>query len=236
METKKIILLALVAVLATSCKSEEEVGRYDLTEAQQQLVPYEKGQVVRFIDGAGKIVNFTVIKGELQWLRDSERDDKYDNKYIMYRRKFATLKSEIDNFQIGVYINSNNIGSDYFACFGVQIRPNTNISWYYELYADSEGNPKTSTYNYTSTSFHKSLEINGKVYYDVIEQKREEYLNTNLNPRVPIQLFYNKTYGILQVNKGGQNVLTIVPDEGKGNNGIDVIDCFYAPLAERNVK
>jgi len=226
MKAKTIILLALalVAVLATSCKSEEEVERLDLTEAQIQSIPYEKGQVVRFINGAGQVVNFTVIKSKLSWSQEDE---------VMYRVRSASLESESDNFRINLGISGSN---HYSTSLDIQIRRGTNMdwNWMHFLSVDVEGNFRISTYGYTSTSFHESLEINGKVYYDVIEQK-SEYEGTYLR-RIPIQLFYNKTYGVLQANREGQNVLTIVPDEGKGNNSIDAIDCFDAPLAERNVK
>lgn|GEM_PF-4404738 len=43
-----------------------------------------------------------------------------------------------------------------------------------------------------------NLEINGKIYYDVVKQIRDNR-----------QLFYNKTYGILQVIDGDKAILSI---------------------------
>ena len=235
MRTKKIILLALAAILATLSKG-EEIEYFDLTEAQKQLIPYEKGQVISFIDGVGETIDVTVIRSELLWLKYEE-----DDTYIMYRRKSATLKSEPDNFEIDLFIEAEYayLSENYFDWFCIDMKPDTLDRWCYFFYSDKEKNLPSDHPSYIIET-HKNLEINGKVYYDVMEQK---YTGTFCDERgrlyeMSFHLFYNKTYGILQVDRDGRNFLTIVPetDEDKGNNSPDMIDCFGTPLAERNVK
>ena len=233
MKTKKIILLALIAILAASSKG-EEIEYFDLTEAQKQLIPYENGQVISFIDGVGEAIDVTVIRSELLWLKFEE-----DDTYVMYRRKLATLKSELDNFEIDLFIDAEYeyLSENYFDWFCIDIKPDTIDRWCYFFYSDKEENlPDDHPFYIVET--HNNLEINGKVYYDVVEQK---YTGTFADEEggqfeVAFHLFYNKTYGILQVDRDGRNFLTIVSDEDRGNNSLDMIDCFDIPLAERNVK
>ena len=79
------------------------------------------------------------------------------------------------------------------------------------LFPDAEGNwsinavhiDEKDTVRYFSSYFYKSLEINGKVYFDVVELK-DGFTNYWFK-----QLFYNKTYGILQINRDDKNSLTI---------------------------
>jgi len=84
------------------------------------------------------------------------------------------------------------------------------------------------------TENYKSLEINGKVYYEVVEQKYNStvYDGRGGQSKVFFQLFYNKTYGILQINRDGENFLTI---NSKENNSPDSIDCIYLQIADTDV-
>ena len=73
---------------------------------------------------------------------------------------------------------------------------------HYEIHYDNEG--KFLEYG---TFTHDSKEINGKVYYDVVECNTSN--DVNGKPTIPTQLFYNKTCGILQINRDGENFLTL---------------------------
>ena len=91
MRTKKIFFLILSAILASSCSN--EIGRCDLTDAQMQIIPYEKGQVISFIDSTGLTVDFTVIENELSWRQETAGNAFY-GEYTAHRTKFVRLKSE----------------------------------------------------------------------------------------------------------------------------------------------
>jgi len=190
MKAKILIILILPAVLA-SCR--KEVGRYDLTEAQKQIIPYEKGQVISFINSEGKTDNVTVTENKLYW--DEEIIDSggfIDNCVMFFKTKKVTLKSEEGNLVIYLKLiaNGKDVSPGYVNCsFLIDIRP----IGYFDLSNafDTEG-------NFLIGGIHDSLEINGKIYYNVIEKTQ-----------VPIQFFYNKTYGILQIKRNGENYLTL---------------------------
>ena len=230
MKTKKIILLVLFAVLATSCGG-KEIMRCDFTEAEKQLIPYKKGQVYSFIDGAGQTINVPVIRTETRW---PESRDETEHDYYTFRSDIIELNSEQDNLNIHFRFDANDcfLGRGYNEIvFSVVHLDKTCV---FTLRSNAEGILVGDTYKRIeiNTSFRESVEINGKVYYDVIEQ------NFVTNAGVSSQLFYNKTYGILRVSRDGETFLTINPktDEDQENKSLDVIDCFDVPLAERSVR
>jgi len=195
MKTKILIILILPVVLA-SC-NEKIVAYNDLTEAQLQLIPYEMGQVISFIDGAGQTVDLTVTRNELKWFRLSSGGLIED--YIEYRWKFVTLKGGYFKIELDLVADDDfpkkKVKSKYrYVNCSLTVNIGSGRSFY--LTADPEGTFFNS-YN-SSMAFHDSMEINGKVYYNVVEQNKESK-----------QLFYNKTYGILQFRNSGINELTL---------------------------
>jgi len=217
--TVSLILLALLAIFAfSSCKGGEEICRSELSEGKKQSIPYEKGQVISFINAKGQVIDFTVTESKMEWKQIPE--DGLTDDYSSIQIKSATLKSIPSDLEISLKVNADGCLQDGYSLLNIEI----NNDWGISLISDAEGNLWTDS----KTSFHKNIEINGKVYYDVFEQKTY----------TSVQLFYNKTYGILQINRYGENFLTLNPktDEGKENKSLDVIDCLDFPLANVDFK
>ena len=222
MRVINLIILILLAILATSCGG-KEIGRCDLTEAQKQLIRYKKGQIICFTDGNGQAVNFSVTESELSWLRqDIDEESSFGSDYYTYRRKLVKLESSSNNLEIFLWIDSEGCLSEkLLSSFVIAIGYGQPTIWEFSSWSDAAGNFLIIN----SATFHESIEINGKVYYDVLEQK---------NHRDDSRLFYNKTYGILQINRDGENFLTInhkTDENGKYNNPV-IIDCLDFPLAD----
>jgi len=232
MKIKFLITLTLLVVSVSSCDAceEKELGRCDLTEPQKQLIPYEKGQVYSFIDSRGLSIDLTVIRSEQTWLREDIDGGNMCTDYIMFRNKGVILKSEPNNIEISLGISAGGCFSENaVGRLGIDIGIYNNRRCGYNLYSDAEGNFLTDNSFYV-TEIHKSVEINGNVYFDVVEQKYTLADEGISKPyRIFLQLFYNKTYGILQINRDGENFLTIKPKE---NNSPDGIDCIDIPLAD----
>ena len=212
MKTKKIILLALFAVSAfTNCKG-EEYCRSELTEPQRQLIPYEKGAVYSFINSEGQVVDLTVTESKLDWLQLSIGSYKGD--YASSEVKTVVLQSETADFEIKLQIFSSDCAHniDYS-----NLLISINNSRDFDLNADAEGNFLDGSKYTTPISFYDNLEINKKNYHDVVERKynRTIYDGAGGRHQVLMLLFYNKTYGILQINRDGENFLTLIPDQGK---------------------
>ena len=79
-------------------------------------------------------------------------------------------------------------------------------SGYFHIYSESKGNFLTVD---NVITVHNSIEINSKVYYDVVESKFIPNRQIIGEPGISMQLYYNKTYGILQIIREGENFLTI---------------------------
>lgn len=181
MKTKILITLALPIIFASSCCILVGDSYYELTEAEKQLIPYELGQIISFINSEGKTFDaeITYFKIYQQETDNSGFCTSYE--YIDY--KMVRLTSESTDFEIALSVN----GQDHRISIGM-ISPLRFV-----LYSMYNKNGKFDD-QYT----HDSLEINNRVYYDVLEQNKAD-----------IQVLYNKTYGILQINKDGDNFIRI---------------------------
>ena len=202
MKTKILFTIIILSALVSSCVRGKEVGRCDLSEAQINVIPYKKGQVISFIDSLGQIIDLTVTKYELAWGKTEYGGSGFHEDYIKTREATVTLELEpnyLINFRLSPYACVNNKGdycmlSIYLFQFGSQ----------FNFFFDIEGN-----FLFVTTRYYDSLEINGKVYYDVKEtyHNRNDYATSP--PYKTMQLFYNKEYGILQILKDGENFLTL---------------------------
>ncbi len=202
MRTKHIIPMVLLTALIFSCGG-ERLGYCELTEAQKQLIPYAQGQIISFIDSAEQVVDLTVVENSMGWI-DYPADIGGED-YYSYRVNTVILESKPNNLKISLYHTSRGCSpSGDYSEFVIYIFP---LLWTggsstatFSLRSDSERNFPTSTDVFS----HNSIEINNKVYYDVVEQSKVLY-------GVSLQLFYNKTYGILQINRDGESFLTLKP-------------------------
>jgi hypothetical protein len=206
MKTKIIILLTLLAVLATSCLKFE---RYVLTNVENQMIPYELGQVIGFIDSLGQPFAVTVAEDFILWWARDGREDLED---IEGRRVF--LQSELGDFDIVLGIDGNYGNTN--DKINIIVRPFNSISgfiygFHFTLSFNKEGQFFTNTeYNDYKQYFYDSLEINNKIYYDVVDQivyDCQTYYK--YKEQLPVRLYYNKTYGILQFEDKDKVLFTI---------------------------
>ena len=186
MKTKRVILLALLAVLASSCKGEEDY-RLKLTEVDKQMIPYRLGQTVSFINSSGQVFDATVTEDKTDWWVWDEG--------LSVDRRTVRLQSEFDNIDIELWVDGYNRYVDSVNFVRIFVRDFGQF-W---LYYDSKEGQFLDQNPYKKMYFYDSLKINNKVYYDVVEEK--VFDDTR-------QLLYNKTYGILQVNKNGEPLFT----------------------------
>ena len=188
MKTKRVILLALLAVLASSCKGEEDY-RLKLTEVDKQMIPYRLGQTVSFINSSGQVFDATVTEDKTDWWVWDEG--------LSVDRRTVRLQSEFDNIDIELWVNGCDRYVDSINFVRILVRDFSQFRLYYDSKEGGflEQTPYEEEYFY----FYDSLEINNKVYYDVVEDKAFNGAT---------QIFYNKTYGILQVAKNEEIFLT----------------------------
>lgn len=221
MKTTKIFLLSfLVALNQLSCGA-NEIMRCDLTKDQELVIPYEKGHVYGFINGFGTAVNdVTVTEITEDWLKSRDEDTE---DYFTYKKKSVTLESKQSNLKVFLNLTANGClnGGDY-CTLEVGFLPKINEKCTgFNLSFDAEGNLKESNYNRSiyDPTFHKSIEINGHVYYNVVELNFRCVKTGVSQPYdIPMQLFYNKTNGVLEVKSDGKTYLKIDPKTQKAED------------------
>jgi len=199
MKTKILTSLILFAVLITSCNKPVYQNR-ELTDVDKSMIPYELGQTVSFVGAEGQPLVLTVTEDTIRFVADRQMD----NLYYKYSSRSVSLQSE--NLRIFLSVNSYNSykSREGYNFINVSVNTNTETTWvYYAIYYDKEGNFLEQGGNF----IYGSKEINGNVYYDVVECKTDKGVNGQ--SVVPTQFFYNKTYGILQINRDGENFFTL---------------------------
>jgi hypothetical protein len=207
MKSKILIIFALLSFLSSSCFIGREVGNCELTEAQKQIIPYEKGEIIGFIDETGLPGDAKVIKSEINRYREGV--GTMVEHYVTHNFKTVTLKLEASNLEIGLQLNNSSdcLSHPYIIDLGyLRIYEINNRSWYFVFKIDAEGNfliGNSDSFPDSSVAFYDSLYINDKPYYDVVEG------NILSEDDINWQLFYNKEYGILQIKKDGDDYLTI---------------------------
>ena len=204
MKTKFFIILTLIAIFATACFdfSGKEIRRCDFTEAQDMVVPYEKGQVISFIYDKGQVIDLIVTEIEQQWNQYGVDGGMIED-YITYKFKQIELKSDVNNMEIIFNVTAVGCLSGEGENCEIKIFLNP-YKGYFMFDSDKDGN-----FMFFS-SFHDSIEINSKVYCNVGEAKfNRDVLDSTSPPFQEMQLFYNKEYGILQINRDSENFLTL---------------------------
>ena len=177
MKTKILIILALFAILTSSChKCRNLYPDYQLKDVDKQMMPYEKGQTVKFIDTDGKTFNFTVTKWSINTVPNHHCEG------------VETLKGKLASEQHTINFDF------YMQCYeGAFVRVKVS-KFSFELLYNKYGNFFTSnSYSIRPQYFHDSLEINNKIYYDVVERIKYDGYNV-----FEARILYNKTYGVLQ--------------------------------------
>ena len=182
MKAIKLIVLAGFSLVALYGCIDSKEWR-SLTTIEKQMIPYELGDTVRFVDEKGVLSLLTV-----------DRDVIYKEQYsgglsteILYEVRNVRLSSERGDLSFVLDVAAWRRWNEH--------RPNIYISMGkdnpdFEIYYDSKGN----------IGNYDSLEINSHTYYDValVESRG-------------VQLYYNKTSGILQVTQNDKSIFTLVP-------------------------
>ena len=200
MKRLHIPLFAIIAVIAASCYP--SVERVPLMAYQKQMIPYQKGQKVCFTDAKGDTSLFTTTDITTEWNWDETALVK-----IWLQIYKVTLQSESDeqiSLRMGAYSYDYFVLNDYYNRIYLRLK-----GFHFCLPFDCAGKFHThATDEYTwdddpmslNNKWHvyDSLSINDRMYYDVVEENNKNG-----------QLYYNKTYGVLQLRQNGKDILTL---------------------------
>lgn len=185
-----LLLFAIMAVMAVSC--DIAVERWPLMEYQKQMIPYQKGQVICFTDAKGGTTLFTTTDIITEWHEDGTAFTKIwlqEYKVKLQSESGDMISLQVGTFSYDYYCLDNSYNRIDLTFKDLDFSPPFDCAGKFYAHAD----------NGSQWYAYDSLSINNKVYYDVV---LEENGSNN-------QLYYNKTYGILQVRQNGKDILTL---------------------------
>lgn len=185
MKRLHILLFAIMVATAVSC--DIAVERVPLMAYQKQMIPYQKGQKICFTDARGETTLFTTKDVITEWNWDEEAIVKFwlqEYKVNLQSESGDQISLRIGTFSCDDYFLYNPYNEVNIMLEGLHFSLSFDCAG--KFYADA------------AQKIYDTLSINNKEYYDVV-------LKGNGNN----QLYYNKTYGILQLRKDGKDILTL---------------------------
>lgn len=154
---------------------------HPLTKVDTQMIPYKMGDTIHFIDEKGEQA--------LCWVdKDIVYRERFTDGYFISISEIREVRlvSEHNDLEFILDVAAWRWWKDnsLFISMGKDKAE-------FETHYDSKGNLEN----------RNNLEINKHTYYDVVV----------LDSWRGVQLYYNKTYGILQVTQNGKNIFTLIP-------------------------
>ncbi|MCL2073819.1 MAG: hypothetical protein FWH18_07860 [Marinilabiliaceae bacterium] len=194
MKLKISVILALFAVFATLNSCRCNIHYLELSKTQQQMIPYELGQTINFVDSVGKKFDVVVISDTTYW----ENPIVYHYNCEIYREyREVTLRSDSENLEIALTIYGEAKEIDNLSLI-ISIAQSDIVIKYFTLGYDKKGRFRNYESYFGSQNLYERFEINSHVYCEVLENQFSFYV-----------IYFNKTYGILQIKIKDEIIFTI---------------------------
>lgn len=207
---KPIHLITAVAglmFLSTSCMCGYEEGRLYLNTSQRGVIPYQKNEVIGFINNkietAGNGIDFTVVERTTDWLIADAHESTMCSNIYKIEQDITTLSDSRGEIIIRLYAMMNHSYIDHWlltwdntCTLYVVIQLTQTDKWKtFVIPCNQNGD---FTIDSISTFLHKTMKLGNVVYNDVLEKRDGKDV-----------LFYNKVYGVLKLVENGKDFLTI---------------------------
>lgn len=184
-----LIPVITLVFICLSCKPPYKEDYCHVTSLDREMIPYQKGDTVRFINGRGELVTLVAVEDTRWW-------EHYEHLYEEYLR--VELKSDTDSCYLSLTVQGWNQGQYHMRelFFGM------NEAGAEVLY-NSEGNFVTWDGPYGGPYMvYDSVVIENHIYYNVA-------MGTLYAEGGPCLGYYNKTHGVLQMISGEKTVFTL---------------------------
>ncbi len=191
-------------IVITSCCREDsvETARYELTEGELKLIPYEYGQKINFIHSNGYEFVFSVTQDTMEWRTYSPfcEGNCCGLDYISYQVRTTKLESSYPVLTITMSIDSY---SDYPGGFSLDINHRHFLTMKYDSLANF-----ICAQSYDMICFD-SVIIHNKTYKNVVEKKFDShYFIDDSTIQVPETILYN-SLGLLQIKMSNEETFSI---------------------------
>lgn len=192
---KKYGLLIVCATLFASCGKHTEY--YYLSDTVKQLVPYQLGTTERFTDENGNTLALTVESIKDDWWSISEHPPVITELHFQCRNIKLQSENGSDGIDLTISAWDQDIDLTFRPC-GKQVT----------IGFDASGNLFARLGD--SITVYDSILIGGQMYYDVVRTQKLHYYS-GCYQLGPLQCYYNKPYGILQVKENDKVILERLP-------------------------
>jgi len=202
-------LIVLIVLFITSCcEDPEEIDRFDLTQAELDLIPYELNQTIHFQHNNGFEFDFQVVENTLSWEEEHPFCESpcCNQGFYSYQSKSTVLSSVYPNFNIKFHINS---GYRISQGFNNSHLSDLQISLNYDYFSILQSDSLAHFICDNTMIFYDSLVLNQRLFYDVIEAPLTKYQIFDTTLSRPKSILYNQQFGLLQIKTNKNESYTI---------------------------
>lgn len=193
----------------TSCCREDsvETARYELTEGELQLIPYEFGQKINFIHSNGYEFDFTVTQDTMEWRTYSPfcEGNCCGLDYISYQVRTTEMESSYPALKLKMTVGEFGYDENYPKFFSLDINHRHFLSIQY----DSMGSFICN--NDQEVLCHDTISIQNEIFTMVVEKYFDShYFIDDSTILVPGSALYNNL-GLLQIKMSNDETFSIKP-------------------------
>ncbi len=200
----KIFLILLISILISSCRHKSiETARYELSEKELSLLPYQYGDSINFIHSNGYSFYFVVTEDILEWKKEYEFCEWFGTcRYSSYQVKSLVLKSNYPRMNLDISIG----GTDEYYLLQTL---NIDLNYDYNIQFPYDSLTNFICDSSTATIYYDSLLLNNKMYHNVYSGNidRQRFINDS-SIIVPQTMFINN-FGIIQIKMSNNETYTI---------------------------
>jgi len=208
--TKKILYLLHVLIagwFASSCCDDPKIlGKYALADTTLNVVPYKKGQEIKFKHSNGYEFKFTVSDRVSTWRKSNDDEVGFHScDYYLYEDNVTSLSSSYPKLEIKFSLTAQDTTDHYIKPLSITIGKNNQTMIDYHRWQ-----LLPSGY-FNRILFYDTLRVNQKLYRKVFQSEVwNYYTDIDTANLVTIKsILYNKEFGLLQIKMSNQETYTI---------------------------
>ncbi len=204
MKNNIFIILILGAVLY-SCKDHPvEIARFELGEAEQNLVPYHSGQQIDFIHSNGYEFTFNVTQESLEWFKHFDFCEWgcRNQEYFSYQVKTVIMESDYPVLSLRFCVGGDAWQEYYDNVLNFDINQRHFISMPYNSQAEFICDTLTGIVVYDTVL------IGTTEYYNVYEKAFDSSFFIDSTNMAPKSILYN-SQGLLQIKMSNDETYSV---------------------------
>lgn len=204
---RNIIYLFVILLITHSCCNEDpvETARYELSDQELMLIPYNQGESISFKHSNGFEFSLYVSELIVKWEEYHEFCEWFccPSYFFSYQIKRAKLQADYPKLNIGLSIGSTQYGN----YSPMELVVDLNNRHFAHIHYDS-------AYHFVSDTVYKailyeSIIINDKVYSDVVEKFFDyHYYVQDTSILLPKSILFNRL-GVLQIKMSNDETYSI---------------------------